>query len=728
MNINKLTGAFLSAFAALSLQRAAAQPLDLSLYTTSGSGFYTNTFDSLGYSTNQTQDGTPSGPQGYLAGEWACYIGATANYYGTLASVAPNVSSPGSLNNWTNPFIGGFFNYASYFSYITNSSGITNNPYTIAGTNLYYTNGFPVYITNGVAINGGVVTNGVITDPTYQTNEPNRCLGIRQTGTTYDPGAAFVLKLANTLAYANFKLWVDLINLDPTSPRTTTWQIQYGIADPVYGVPTAFQNLTTLTSSFTDNPGSNHWKTVNLTGLNGTINNYNGEVWLRIVTLANSTGSGNRETFAIDNFGLTWTTTNVGCTPVTATPGIVPAGTNIVYVNSAAQFTVTEPGNQPKYYQWLFNNQPVGDVFPGQVLYGSDRSSILSLQGMTAENQGTYSCIVSNICGGTLYSNQSPGSFLVVTNVPSVSLGYLRTLTDPTSWTTDASASQLWQVTGMITTLTNTTTGNTASYYIQDATGGMNLFVTGGSAFRPNLGDEVTAVGYLDTYQGNLEIEVDLTGNIISGCSVTNNDNDIANYPVAKVLNWATEFAIGVTNKAVELGTTNSLGALTGLGSKKGSICLLTNVYFGTNAGTVITGNSYAYVTNAAGLGGYVYFWGGLDTNLTGYVVPAFAYAVQGVLFANVVSGAGSFWSGIGVSQPADIMTNPIVLSGARAGTSSTISWTAVPYTYSYNVLASPNVAGPYAPIATALKFSTSAASYTDVNNASSQYYRVTTP
>jgi hypothetical protein len=73
-------------------------------------------------------------------------------------------------------------------------------------------------------------------------------------------------------------------------------------------------------------------------------------------------------------------------------------------------------------------------------------------------------------------------------------------------------------------------------------------------------------------------------------------------------------------------------------------------------------------------------------------------------------------------------MTNPIVLSGARNGNSSTISWTAIPLTYSYNVLASPYVAGPYAPIATGLKFSTSAASYTDVNNASSQFYRVTTP
>jgi hypothetical protein len=398
-------------------------------------------------------------------------------------------------------------------------------------------------------------------------------------------------------------------------------------------------------------------------------------------------------------------------------------------VNSAAQFTVTETGNQPKYYQWLFNNQPVGNVFPGQVLYGSDRSSILSLQGMTAENQGTYSCIVSNVCGGTLYSNQSPGSFLVVTNVPSVSLGYLRTLTDPTSWTTDASASQLWQVTGMITTLTNTTSGNTASYYIQDATGGMNFFVTGGSAFRPNIGDVVTAVGYLDTYQGNLEIEVDLTGNIISGCSVTNNDNDIANYPVAKVLNWATEFAIGVTNKTVELGTTNGSGALTGLGSKKGSICMLPYVYFGTNAGHVITDNYYAYVTNAAGLGGYVYFWSEFDQDVLSNTIPAFAYSVQGPLFANALSGGGSFWSGIGVSKWADIVTTPLIVQASSVPTGLQLTWTSVPQTYSYSVLSAGSVTGPYIPIATGLRFPDTNGNYTDTSaHGSQKYYRVTTP
>src|ERR1022692_4846751 len=114
MKTNRLIGLVVAAVAAVSLQQAAAQPLDLSAYTTGSTGFYTNNFDSLGYSTNETVDGTPSGASGYLAGEWTCFVNATANGFGTIAAGAPNNVSGGTMNVWTNPFTGGFMNYASY--------------------------------------------------------------------------------------------------------------------------------------------------------------------------------------------------------------------------------------------------------------------------------------------------------------------------------------------------------------------------------------------------------------------------------------------------------------------------------------------------------------------------------------------------------------------------------------------------------------------------------------
>ncbi len=712
MKTNRLTGLIVFGFAALALQRGAAQPLDLSLYTTGGIGVYTNTFDSLGYTTNQTVDGTPGGARGYLSGEWVCFTNATANYFGIVAAGAPSVSSPGSLNNWTNPFGGNFYNYASYYDYI----GQTN----------FYTNGLPVGIVGGAPI---TITNGVITDPLYQTNEPNRCLGIRQTGAFGDPGAAIVIKLANTLLYDNFRLYVDLINLDPTSPRQTTWLIQYGVADPIFGVPAAFQTIPgTLASTFVNVPGSNHWKKVNINIPNGTVNNIDGQVWLRIFAKDTSINSGNRETFAIDNFGLTWTTGNPGCVPATNAVTVTPPPPP-VYSNATVSFSVSAPGQQPLYYQWRFNGMDIDQVFPGQILYGSQRSSILTLANITPANEGTYSCLVSNVCNGTVYTTVSPGVFMAVSNVQAVSLGYLRTLSDPNNgYTATASPSQFFQVTGMITTVTNTTTGNTASYYIQDATGGMNLFVTWGSAFRPAIGDEVTAAGYLNTYQGNLELEADLSNSANYSQVLSNN---IANYPVAKVLDWATEFAIGVTNRTVEQGTTNGSGALTGLGSKKGSICLLRDVYFGTNAGRVLPGNgNYSvYVTNAAGQGGYVMFWSASNIDVMSNTIPAFAYCVQGPLFANVVATAGSFWSGIGVSKWSDVVTTPLIVQASWAGNKPQLTWTAVPQTYSYSVLAATSVTGPYNPVVTGLKFSDANGNYTDLSASGNQrYYRVTSP
>jgi hypothetical protein len=697
----------LIALAAVSLQRTTAQPLDLSLYTTAGAGFYTNTFDSLGYSTNQTLDGTPSGTPGYLGGEWECYINATANYFGQPATGTPSATGPGIMNNWTNPFVGGYFNYASYSSYLS------NNPYTVAGTNLYYTNN---------ALAGGTNLYGVILDPTYQTNEPNRCLGIRQVGTANDPGASFVIKLANTLPYYNFKLSFDWMNLDPRSPRTTTWRLQYGVADPVVGVPAAFQDIVVLGNPIVNNPGSNHWRSFhNVTIPNGTINNYDGQVWLRIVTLTTSVGTGNRETFAIDNFGLTWQTGNPGCTPATNAVAVTPPQSP-VYSNSTVSFSVSSAGQQPLFYQWLFNGTAIENVFPSQILYGSYRSSILTLQNITPDNQGDYSCIVSNVCNSVVYSNLSPSAFLAVSNVQSANLGYLRTLTDSNNnYSSTASLSTLWQVTGIITTVTNTTSGNTASYYIQDDTGGMNLFVTGGQTFRPQIGDEVTTVGFLSTFQGNLELEADLTGQN-NATSVQILSNNIAGYPVAKMLDWATEFGPNVTNRFVEQGSG-------GVGSKKGSICILPDVYFGTNAGHVITGNYYVYVTSATGVGGWVYFWGGFDQDLVSNTIPSFAYSVQGPMFANIVTGGGSFWSGIGVSKWADVVTTPLIVQASWVQNKPQLTWTAVPQTYSYSVRAATSVTGPYNPIATGLKFPDANGIYTDSSASGSQkFYRVTSP
>jgi hypothetical protein len=68
-------------------------------------------------------------------------------------------------------------------------------------------------------------------------------------------------------------------------------------------------------------------------------------------------------------------------------------------------------------------------------------------------------------------------------------------------------------------------------------------------------------------------------------------------------------------------------------------------------------------------------------------------------------------------------------LGTSHPGGSSTLTWTAVPYSYAYSVLAATTVTGPYTPIASGLVFTNSLGSYTDPNgSAATKFYKVSSP
>ena len=79
--------------------------------------------------------------------------------------------------------------------------------------------------------------------------------------------------------------------------RSTSWSLQYGLGDS----PTAFTTLATF-----DDPGVFGSTTLNGGGALGGIADQHQPVWLRIVALGASTGGGNRDSFGIDDFHLTW--------------------------------------------------------------------------------------------------------------------------------------------------------------------------------------------------------------------------------------------------------------------------------------------------------------------------------------------------------------------------------------------------------------------------------------
>jgi hypothetical protein len=131
----------------------------------------------------------------------------------------------------------------------------------------------------------------------------NRALGVRQTSTVDiggDPGAAFIFQLANTTGKNNLKLDFQLQSLDAGSARVTTWAVDYGIGD----IPSSFSsivatgNVTTGGSSW-----SNQAVSVNFPAV---LNNQSQKIWIRIVALTPTTGTGNRASSAIDDVKFSW--------------------------------------------------------------------------------------------------------------------------------------------------------------------------------------------------------------------------------------------------------------------------------------------------------------------------------------------------------------------------------------------------------------------------------------
>ena len=141
---------------------------------------------------------------------------------------------------------------------------------------------------------------------TAQNASTNRALGVRQTGTAStggDPGAAFAFKLENTTGKSNLQLEFRLQSLDGTGAlgRTTTWRVDYGIgADPAL-----FTTVTTNPAGLTTSFGvfSN---TLVTASFGSALNNINQPVWIRIVALAPTSGSGSRASTGIDDVKFSW--------------------------------------------------------------------------------------------------------------------------------------------------------------------------------------------------------------------------------------------------------------------------------------------------------------------------------------------------------------------------------------------------------------------------------------
>jgi len=342
-----------------------------------------------------------------------------------------------------------------------------------------------------------------------------------------------------------------------------------------------------------------------------------------------------------------------------------------VYRNQNVVFStrVESPGNVT--FTWYSN-----DVVVTAGVSGSGDASSLELDNVTTNCSANYSVAVTNdvVVNGVFSTN----AVLTVLNPPVVSIAYLRSLQDVNAgYAPTAPLTQPFQATGTITTFTNVTTGNTSSYYLQDGTAGINIFVTGGSTFRPAQGAVVTFVGVLSSFGTGFELYADSADNQYPYTSYVDT-GDTAPLPAPRdiPMNFVSAYGLDYVN--------------TNLG---GSLVRLSDVYFGARAGTAISAsaNDIIAVTNSLGQTCNVEFFD-LDLDTTNQTLPGHAYTVTGVMY-----GFNTTWS-VGVTRWADVVTNlpsPIPLNAVFSGGNVTFTWS----DSSFNLQSAVNVTGPYTTI-----------------------------
>jgi len=415
---------------------------------------------------------------------------------------------------------------------------------------------------------------------------------------------------------------------------------------------------------------------------------------------------------------------SVNTTPTPPTFTLKPPATVNISLGSTLTLASAVYGSGPLSLVWTLNGNPLTDGQPAtgnpgdaSVVSGS-QTATLTVRGLSTNEAGTYLLTVASGASGLPFNTTNASVAVNIAPVRAVNIAYIRSLEDPATWQVTDTTSLFAISNAVVTIYTNLTGGTTASYYIQDATGGLDLFVTGDNTFRPQMGDVVAACGTLSMYNNSLELDI-TAGNPNEFYTVTSH----ANLLPAPVV-----FSLPQTNNAGLMET-----------NLEGKICMLTNVWF-TFVPSIGTTYLNTYVTNAGGGAAFNVYFPSYDQDLWNQTFTTrFAYTITGVLTQYKSGAYGPSGYELDVTRIGDVQTNPpppvTDLTARTSGNNVVLNWTAVPYTtdtrgaYSYSVLAATNVTGPYLPLAS-LAFNTTAGTYTHTNAllGTQTYYRISSP
>lgn len=380
-----------------------------------------------------------------------------------------------------------------------------------------------------------------------QNASTDRVVGIRQSGSTADPGAALEFQLTNTTGFSNFTLSFKLQSLDITSERITTWLVQYGTgASPASFTTVATSPATLSTGGFTF---SNNTISVNF----GTaLDNIGQNVWIRIVALTGSSGANNRATTGFDDISLTYTNAS-SCTPPTTqassatVSGVTSNSFNISWTNGSGtnSLVVVKAGSA------VSGNPVSGTAYTANAAFGSGQT--IATGEYVVYNSTGNSVSVTGLSSGTtyhvaVYSFNSTDNCYNITGPATANATTTVVCTEPTTQantiTVNASSTTAvinWVAGNGSNSLVKINTVNSFSSPADGTTYTANTTYAGGEqVIYTGTGNSVTVTGltvlttyYVTVYSYNpcsSTPDYLVTGNAVQSFTTINNTGAPANY------------------------------------------------------------------------------------------------------------------------------------------------------------------------------------------------------